>query len=183
MRRDIHGRYRLMCDKPCSPGFCLLFFLCFLYSTDVSLMLPSWTFCTRKLESACRCSYPAFPPSSYSDLTLCFASASRHFRLDHPPILANVDSVCFRILPLLHCYTRSPVSTCCLVHSCFHIVKHVIVEQSCFRRIPSDALSESEKWSFCGRGVGSGRYLACHSHMQINVPHDPDDTTSVRSTL
>lgn len=122
------------------PAFATFFFSYpfFILLMVVTRMLPSWTFSTRKLESACRCSYPAFPFPSLTPISPTPVS-HRHpgtFDSTHSPILANVDSVSASYILLLFCYTRSSAPECCLVLSCFD-VNHPC-EQSCFLILSSE---------------------------------------------
>lgn len=131
MRCDIHGRYRLSHDNE-STGFRHLFLSFYFILLIVSLMLYSWTFYTRKLESARRYNHqlplpPLTPTSPQSLISIPTLFDSTH----HPvPRECQFRHCLLYFTAALLCRV-SYLRQCCLVHSRFD-VKHAIYEQLCF---------------------------------------------------
>lgn len=135
MRCDIHGRYRLGCEKLRSPGFRHLFFLSF-FILLIVLMVSFWTILHPKTRKCLSMQLSDFFPyhTLLRSLPLSPISIPALFDSTRHAIPANVNSA--SALPIYYYCAATPglsPPTCCLVHSCFDVN---MLEQSCFL-IPS----------------------------------------------
>lgn len=117
-------------------------------------MLHSWTFCTRKLESASPCNYWHPLTISHSGTPSVSHQHSDTARLDAPSSLRNCQfRLCFLYFATALLHQVSRLRQCCPVHSCSD-VKYATFEKSCFLL-----------YSLCESEIGSCK------HDSISQPH------------